>query len=155
HFGAGKALITLLVVNLAQILAGFAISVAALVVAILRGANVQDPAGAKRLLSELSVPLLIISPVIAILVTMIFVRLWAWDLARDRSPAGLGIVPAQRWQVLAAGVTGIAFAVAYFVFARLFVPPRPGTALGPAAAAAATGPVALAVWSFLAVSLAP
>ena len=155
RFGAVKALLTFLGVIVVQLLVGFGFGIAATLFAVARGANLGHPEEVKRLTTQITVPLLLISPFIALFATLFFTRIWAWDLARDPSPSGLGLVAVSKRRLVVSAAIGMATALAYLAFARFVTPPRPGTQLGPAAAAAASGLFARAVWTFLAICLAP
>jgi membrane protease YdiL (CAAX protease family) len=155
RFGAGKAFITFLGVNLAQIFVGIGFVVVSVVIVAIRGANLQDPAALRQLTTQSGVLLLLVSPLAAIAATLFFARLWAWDLTQDKSPSGMGVTAVKVRAVVAAGVVGIASAVTYLLFAHFAVPPRPGTPLGPLAALAATSSFARGAWAFLAICLAP
>src|SRR5262249_37878965 len=148
RFGAGKAFITFLGFNLAQLFVGVGFVVAFVTIAVVRGANVHDPATSRQLVTQVSVLLLLVSPVHAIGVTLFFARLWAWDVTKDRSPSGLGLATVRSREVVIAGMAGIVSGVAYLLFTHFVLPPRLGTPLGPLAAIAATSSFARGAWSF-------
>jgi membrane protease YdiL (CAAX protease family) len=155
EFGAGKAIAILVLVFLAQLVIGVVVVVASLIIAAVTGANLSDPHVVRLLTSQLSVPLLLISPLIATAVIALLVRLWAWDVVRDSSPAGIGWRGVPRRDVLQWAAAGAAIVVSYLVVAKFLLPPRSGTLPGPLTTIAAAGGIGRAAWAVVAVLLAP
>src|SRR5258708_1053509 len=151
EFGAGKAIAILVLVFLAQLVIGVTVVVVSLIIAAMTGANLSDPHVVTLLTSRLSVPLLLISPLIATAVIALFVRLWAWDVVRDSSPAGIGWRGAPRREVLQWAAVGAAIVVSYLVVAKFLLPPKPGTLPGRLTTLASAGGIGWARWAVEAV----
>lgn len=154
-FGAGKAIATLVLVFLAQLVIGLMVVVGSMIIAAVTGANLNDPHVVTLLTSRLLVPLLLISPLIAAAVIALLTRLWAWDVVRDSSPAGIGWRGAPRREVLQWALAGAAIVVSYLVVARFLWPPKPGTLPGPLTTLANAGGIGRAAWAVVGVLLAP
>ena len=152
-FGAGRAFLCFLMVLAGQCAAGLILGglVGARLVA--DGRAVEAPA-VRALILE-SMPLLLaLTAVTQTLALLAAIRLFAWDAARDRSQAGLGLGPpagsALPWAALAA-----ALAAAYCVAALWVVPRPPDLPLGPLAQTAMRGGWARVVWAAVALLVAP
>lgn len=154
-FGAGKAIAILVLLSLAQIAVGIVVAVVSLIWAAARGEGLRDPDEVKLLMSQLTLPLLLLSPLVATVVIALFTRMWAWEAMKDSSPAGIGWRPAPLRDVCLSAVVGAVIVVTYSAVARFLLPPQPGTPLGPLTALAAAGGVGRAAWAIVAVFLAP
>jgi hypothetical protein len=130
RFGAGMAIATLILFLATQMSVGLVITLGGL---ILTGAQrgLSDKAATAAMLTAIGPTLVIASTAFAAAATLFATRAWAWHLVKDRSRAGLGVVPLSRRQLLTALLGGVALCGAYLAVAHFVFPPRPGTPLSP------------------------
>ncbi len=153
-FRAGKAFAAFALLIGAQFLAGMGVILIAMIVAVAGGANFGDPQLVTRVMRQWDVPVIAASAFISAISVLVAARIWAWDLVRDRSDAGLGVrsVPKRTWLIAAAA--GVGIAAFYFGLIQL-VPFDPNTPLGPLAQVASGGPLARIVFAIVALLYAP
>lgn len=154
-FGAGKAILAFFILLGTQFLAGIAVMIAAMIVAVLRGESLTDPSVPNRIASAAAPALLIVSGVASVLAVLMITRLWAWQLVRDTSDAGIGVTRPRRRHLLVASAAGIVLGVSYVSVVAWIVPYEAGAPLGPLAAAATGGPLNRGAFAVLALLFAP
>ncbi|HYK05644.1 MAG TPA: CPBP family glutamic-type intramembrane protease [Thermoanaerobaculia bacterium] len=154
-FRAGKAFATFALTIAGQFFTGIAVIVIAMLVAAATGAPFADSKFIEGLMKRWEVPLIVATVLVTALMTWVATRIWAWDLFRDRTEAGLGLRrTSSRWTLVGAG-TGVAVAFCYFAIATWFVPFDPKTPLGPMAQFVASGVLARIVFTVIALTYAP
>jgi membrane protease YdiL (CAAX protease family) len=154
-FGAGKAILAFVVLLGAQFVAGVAVMVVAVVMAVFRGRDFSDPKLIGQLTSSTTAALLLVSGAASALAALLVARLWAWELVRDTTEAGLGLKRTSMSHVLRASAVGITLAVAYLSVMTWVVPYHASEPLGPLAAAATGAPFDRFAFAVLALLFAP
>ncbi len=138
RFGAGMAVVTLLLFLATQMSVGTAITIGGVILTgTLHGFN--DKPAITAMLTAIGPTLIIASTAFAAAAALFATRAWAWHLVKDRSRAGLGAVPISRRQTLNAILGGVALCGAYLAVAHFVFPPRPGTPLSPLMRIVASG----------------
>lgn len=155
QFKAGKAIAVLVLFFVAQVIVSVGVLIFLVLVAAIKGANLQDAGEVQRLTSSMTVPLVIASALTSAGVLLLLTRAWAWPLLKDPSPNGLGWRAATRRQVLGSTLAGMCGCIAYLAMAHFLFPPTRGTPLGPLVTLAVGGGVGRVVWAVLAVLFAP
>ncbi|MEA2462908.1 MAG: protease family protein [Acidobacteriota bacterium] len=154
-FRAGKAFAAFALTIGGQFFAGIAVMVVALIVAAATGASLGNSKVIERLMKRWEVPLIVASVLFTALMTYVAARIWAWDLVRDRTEAGLGLRrTSRRWILIAVGI-GIVVALCFFAVATWLVPFDPKTPLGPMAQFVSGGMLARVVLALIALIYAP
>lgn len=155
RFAAAQASVSFILLLVAQAIAGMVVMVGAMVVAVVRGVDINSPQFTNRLMAGATVPLLLAAGGVSALVVWLIGRFWARDIVNDRSAAGVGLVPARRQQILGWLLAGAVAGATYLAVAMWLVPPGAGAKAGPLAAAAAAGGASRLVWAALALLFAP
>jgi membrane protease YdiL (CAAX protease family) len=144
-FRAGKALLSFLLVLLAQAIA---------VLMLVSVGEVISP-GKSSLKEPGFQTALLLSVSLAFLAgAFLAARLWARALVRDRSPSGLGLFIPARGQILRWTSSGVGLAILWVAFSMLSRS-HASQSLGPVAQAAARGGLARLVWALIAIGIAP
>ena len=101
RFGAAHGLGTYLFVLGAQWTAGYMVVAVLTAVAAIRGRDVSNERVVNAVMAQAVAPVEFVYLVVMAFVTLMSLRLFAWHLVRDRTPAGLGLfVPPVRLLVL-------------------------------------------------------
>lgn len=154
-FGALKAAVALVLLVLVQFFTGIAVFIVAMIVAVAQGRDVANRTFANELINEITVPLLLVTALVSTLTVFVIARIWAWQMVRDTSSAGVGLTPATLTQILGWFCAGALVAAIYVFVALRIVPFDPSTPLGPLAAAASRGGIERLAWALLALVFAP
>jgi membrane protease YdiL (CAAX protease family) len=153
-FTATKAFVTFALVMLGQFIAGFAVILAGMIAGAIAGQNVADSKFIDGLMTKMQAPLLIAVILVSTIVVAVVTRIWAWNLAHDRSDEGLGVrgLPGG---VLAVHVAiGFVIALVYLGLSRL-IPMDPTKPVGPLTEIAASGGLSRVALLIAAVFYAP
>lgn len=152
-FGATHAILTFVLMIVAQMAAGIAVIFYAVVRDLIAGKKISAPAYAAEM-SQQMMPLLVIASAVAtVLIALLLLRMWAWHLVRDRTPAGLGLFAPTRKQLVMWAIAGLVAGALYVTLAT-FVDVS-GARGGPLSKMAAQGGGGRLIWAILAVFVAP
>jgi membrane protease YdiL (CAAX protease family) len=155
QFGAAKALLAFFLLLVAQFSAGVFVVVIAMVFAVARGANLNDPSLAHTITGQVTAPLLFAAAAFSTIAAIAVARLWAWPAVFDRSENGVGFARPETRHLIVWTAAGIAISAFYIATAQWIVPPDPSTPMGPLASAASSGGMNRIMWIFLALIFAP
>jgi len=153
-FTALHALLSFALVFLAQVVAGFGVVFAAVIVKMASGENVSESGAMRQLTESLGIPLLLASAWISAAVLIVVLRAWAWPLVPDRTDEGLGLVAPARNQILALALIGVACAGTYLALISL-AHLKPTGPLGPIARVALESRAGRTAWIVVALCYAP
>ena len=110
RFGARHAISAFVLLVFAQLVLSFIVIVIAMVWMVVRGEDLTRTMPGT--LDKLMLPVVIASAIGSVAATLLSIRLWAWHLVRDRTPAGLGLfMPRRRdlWICIGAGFGGAVY----------------------------------------------
>ncbi|HEY0371656.1 MAG TPA: CPBP family intramembrane glutamic endopeptidase [Thermoanaerobaculia bacterium] len=152
RFGAWQALLAFAIVLGAQFATGIAMIVVGMVISIIGGLNPNDQAATTLAVDRMMPGLLLAGAVVTLLMTWAMLRVFAPDLARDRTPNGLGLLSPGARRLALWAIAGVALNAAYQGLVRFIPTTWEG---GPLAKMAAGGSAGRFVIAVVAVLLAP
>jgi membrane protease YdiL (CAAX protease family) len=138
-----------------QFIAGIVIVIIWIIIAMAHGENPTDPSFAPRLAAKANVSLLLGGGLASALAVFAISRLWAWNLIRDKTNNGVGIVASTTRKTLLWGFIGASLGCGYVAAIHWTTLAAPVTALGPLSTIAAGGGTGRMAWAVLALLYAP
>ena len=117
-FGATHAILTFVLMIVAQMVAGIVVIAFAMLRDVIAGKKITGPAYASEMTQQTMPLLVIVSAIATVLVALLLLRMWAWHLVPDRTPAGLGLFVPPRVQLVLWSVIGVVSGALYLTLTQ-------------------------------------